>query len=148
MTPFPPIIGSISLRYNYYSAGLTVSIIDLNCTGSEDTILSCPNNALLGQHTCYYAAGIACQSKAVIHVLQLIAYTIAPFVNYTNCTTWETRLSGSLQGRVELCYNNVWYGICGDNSEWYYYTPSAVCEGLGYDPGMQLCNYCGDTIFS
>ena len=57
------------MRYNYYSAGLTVSIIDLNCTGSEDTIWNCPNNALLGQYTCssnYYAAGVACQSKAVI----------------------------------------------------------------------------------
>ena len=61
------LLGSISLRYNYYSSGLTVSIIDLNCTGSEDTILDCPKNALLGQHTCssnYYAAGVACQSKA------------------------------------------------------------------------------------
>lgn len=69
MTLFHPIIGSISLRYNYYSAGLPVSIIDLNCTGSEDTILNCPKNALLGQHTCssnYYAAGVACQSKTVI----------------------------------------------------------------------------------
>ena len=80
------------------------------------------------------------KSHLKVHVLQLIVYTVAPFVNYTNCTTGETRLSGSLQGRVELCYNNVWYGICGDNYRWYRYIPSVVCESLGHDPGMQFCN--------
>ena len=36
-------------------------------------------------------------------------------VQYTNCTNREIRLSGgssSMNGRVEICYNNVWFGMC------------------------------------
>ena len=58
-------IGSIAMTNSYYSGAVTVDIIDLNCTGSEDTIWDCPSNALLGQYACSstYYAGIACHSK-------------------------------------------------------------------------------------
>lgn len=114
-----------------------MDIIDLNCTGSENNILNCPRNALIGQHTCtssYYYAGIACYSKLKSSIILLIVSSfIASSVNYTNCTTGQTRLSGNIEGRVELCYNNVWYGVCGDN---YNNMGSVVCNSIGYKRGF------------
>ena len=60
---------------------------------------------------------------------------IASSVNLTNCTTGETRLSGTLQGCVELCYNNVWYGVCGDN---YNQISSVICKNAGHQKGCKL----------
>ena len=44
------------------------------------------------------------------------------------------RLSGgssSMNGRTEICYNNVWFGICADNYN-SYNKPSTICGVLGY----------------
>jgi deleted-in-malignant-brain-tumors protein 1 len=53
-------------------------------------------------------------------------------VEYSNCSNGQMRLSGSsLRGRVEICYNNTWFGVCSD----LYYTynnPQVVCSALGY----------------
>uniref|UniRef100_A0A1X7T6A2 Uncharacterized protein n=1 Tax=Amphimedon queenslandica TaxID=400682 RepID=A0A1X7T6A2_AMPQE len=111
-------IGSIAIKNSYYSGAINIDIIDLNCTGGENNISNCPRNALIGQHTCtsnYYYAGVACYTSSV---------------NYTNCTTGQIRLSGNIEGRVELCYSNVWYGVCGDS---YYSMGSVVCDSIGYE---------------
>ncbi|XP_019859778.1 PREDICTED: scavenger receptor cysteine-rich domain superfamily protein-like [Amphimedon queenslandica] len=107
--------GSVAITESYYSGLVEIAIFDLNCTGSEKNIWDCPSNALVEQYTCSsnsYYAGIACHSSSV---------------NLTNCTTGETRLSDTLQGRVELCYNNVWYGVCGDN---YNEISSVICKNV------------------
>ena len=52
---------------------------------------------------------------------------------YSNCTNGQMRLSGgetSLQGRVELCYNSIWYGVCADNYN-IYNKPAVICGALG-----------------
>ena len=60
------IIGSISMDnindYNY----LPFHFIDLNCTGSEESIFNCPSNALTTQYTCryYHTAAVACHGIA------------------------------------------------------------------------------------
>ena len=44
------------------------------------------------------------------------------------------RLSGgssSMNGRTEICYNNVWFGICADNYN-NYYKRNTICGVLGY----------------
>ena len=44
------------------------------------------------------------------------------------------RLSGrssSRNGRTEICYNNVWFGICADNYN-NYNNPNTICGVLGY----------------
>lgn len=134
------LLGSIAIADRYYSGATMTSIIDLNCTGSEDNIWNCPSNALLGQYTCssnYYHAGIACHSKDCFsqgNEYFSIYFLIASSVNYTNCTTGQTRLSSSSEGRVELCYNNVWYGICGDS---YYYISPVICGSLGLQQGFK-----------
>ena len=44
------------------------------------------------------------------------------------------RLSGGsspMNGRTEICYNNVWFGICADNYN-SYNNPNIICGILGY----------------
>ena len=134
-------IGSLAIndRY-YYSGAIDIDVIDLNCTGSEDNIWNCPSNALVGQHTCtssYYFAGVACHSKSTLLylLLSLLFITVVSSVNYTNCTTGQVRLSGSMEGRVELCHDNVWYGVCGDS---YYSVSSVFCGNIGYQQGFYV----------
>ena len=45
--------------------------IDLNCTGSEESIFNCPSNALATQYTCpyYRAAAVACHGIAWIMII-------------------------------------------------------------------------------
>ncbi len=61
---------------------------------------------------------------------------LVEIVQYSNCSNYETRLAGKsspLTGRVELCYSNVWFGICSSN---YYFgyslTSSIICQSMGY----------------
>ena len=47
-----------------------------------------------------------------------------------------------LQGRVEICYGNTWFGICGElfNS---YEKPKSICRLLGYsEKGQTLLLHC------
>ena len=63
--------------------------------------------------------------------------------NYTNCTDGELRLAGGteLSGRVEICYNRVWYGICSDNYD-RYNAPRIICKGLGHSSqGTFIANW-------
>ena len=44
------------------------------------------------------------------------------------------RLSGgssSMNGRTEICYNNVWFGICADDYN-SYNKLSTICGAIGY----------------
>ena len=52
---------------------------------------------------------------------------------YANCTDGEIRLAGGteMSGRVEICYNRVWYGVCSDNYN-RYYVPATICKELNY----------------
>ena len=52
---------------------------------------------------------------------------------YANCTDGQLRLVGGteLSGLVEICYNQVWYGLCADDYN-SYNKPVAICKGLGF----------------
>ena len=55
-------------------------------------------------------------------------------VEYANCTNGEMRLSGGsflMNGRIEICYNNVWFAMCADSYN-SYNTLSTICGVLGY----------------
>lgn len=58
-------------------------------------------------------------------------------VEYSDCSDGELRLSNgtdTLQGRVEMCYNHIWFGICPDYY-YYYFLSITICESLGYTHG-------------
>ena len=55
-------------------------------------------------------------------------YTVA-----TNCTHGNVRLAGGLdptEGRVEMCVQGRWSGVC--HSNWNYQDVFVVCRQLGY----------------
>ena len=69
-------------------------------------------------------------------------------MEYSNCTDGQLQLTGgdtaAMEGRVEICYGNVWFGVCADDYN-SYNKPSTVCGALGYSSqGMHtaqlLCN--------
>uniref|UniRef100_A0A1X7U110 Deleted in malignant brain tumors 1 protein n=1 Tax=Amphimedon queenslandica TaxID=400682 RepID=A0A1X7U110_AMPQE len=105
-------VGPLNYNFDYYH------IIDINCTGTESNIQDCPSNNLTTCPT-NRDAGVSCNNISL--------------TNYTNCTDGELRLAGGteLSGRVEICYNRIWYGICSDNYN-RYSTPSTICKGLGH----------------
>ena len=41
-----------------------------------------------------------------------------------------------MEGRVEICYGNVWYGVCADS--YYYNNPNTICKALGYSQGIAI----------
>ena len=65
-----------------------------------------------------------------------------PLNEYANCIDGELRLAGGteLSGRVEICYNRVWYGICSDNYN-RYNIPTTICKGLGHSPQGMNCPF-------
>ena len=57
-------------------------------------------------------------------------------IQYSNCSNYETRLSGNsnpLSGKVEMCYNNAWFGIC--RNDFYSSTSTVICQSMGYSLG-------------
>ena len=56
-----------------------------------------------------------------------------------NCEDFDLRLVGgkdSSEGRVEVCYNNVWGSVC--NHHWDTDDARVVCRQLGLDTGQDL----------
>ena len=52
-----------------------------------------------------------------------------------SCSNWEIRLADGLteyEGRVEICYDNHWGGVCGNS--WDSSEASVVCRQLGKIP--------------
>ena len=56
-------LGAIGTTGSYTEGSLPMHIIDLNCTGSELSVLDCPHNGLTGIHTCDHRqdASVRCQ---------------------------------------------------------------------------------------
>ena len=72
----------------------------------------------------------------LIFKLHYFVYTVQP------CTQFDIRLQGStvpMQGRVEICNNNVWGTVCDD----FWGTPDAqvACRQLGFGITGKDINY-------
>ena len=70
-----------------------------------------------------------------IFIMKLILLEYTGFaVEYSDCANGQIRLSNGtskMQGRVELCYNHVWFGICADDYR-HYYDIGTVCNSMGH----------------
>ena len=88
----------------------------------------------------------------------IIIVNLDQHINYSSCINGQLRLSNGttvLQGRVEICYNNVWFGLCSHSYRYYndyyhyYYTAATICKALGYTHGKchALCCYANMLLF-
>jgi len=140
-------IGAIALQGSYTEGVLPTNINDLNCTGSEDNVLECPHNGIVG-YTCnhYQDAAVICQGNACIwwrylqtavcHVVYNISVTLSDIATlHSSCMDGEVRLVGGTtvsEGTVEICFNNAWGTIC--HSSWGSVDANVICKQLGYQP--------------
>ena len=87
-----------------------IHLDDVNCRGSETSLISCPYNPI---DNCAHTedAGVRCQG----------------------CITGDIRLiggNGPNEGRVEVCRNNVWGTVCDDR--WGAMDATVVCRQAGF----------------
>ncbi|XP_011408605.2 PREDICTED: deleted in malignant brain tumors 1 protein-like [Amphimedon queenslandica] len=118
--------GSGSITNNIWPHHIT----DVNCTGNENNLFSCPSNGLTG-YNCPNSnfAIISCQNIGTLKA---------------DCTEGEVRLvNGNTQyeGRVEICINRVWGTVCSrrDNrwnwswwNSWHTLDSNVVCRQAGH----------------
>ena len=105
------ILGAQALAFAFFGSGVgPIHLDDVNCRGSETSLLQCAYNPI---DNCahFEDAGVRCQG----------------------CITGEIRLIGGSQpyeGRVEVCRNNVWGTVCDDS--WGALDATVVCRQAGY----------------
>ena len=50
-----------------------------------------------------------------------------------SCIAGDVRLVGGERGRLEMCINQEWGTVCGNN-QWTNESTAVVCRQLGYSP--------------
>ncbi len=109
-----------------------------NCAGDEETIFDCPRfgihffDFLCTEH--FVDVGVICECKGVPVLIKFLNLPpcLPPLV-LGNCTDGEVRLvNGTLpnEGRVEVCFDNLWGTVCDDG--WGRSEAAVVCRQLGY----------------
>ena len=86
---------------------------NVQCVGTERKLDECTSSAV-GFHNCDATqdAGVRCQGTA------------------NTCNEGDIRLQGSIyQGRVEVCYNQLWGTVCSHN--WDATDAAVACRQLG-----------------
>merc|ERR1711957_959198 len=101
-----------------YGAGSgSIHYDDVACTGSEDSLASCP--ALQGSHNCAHSedAGVDCGPQAQVRLVDG---------------------ANDMQGRVEVFHAGSWGTVCDDG--WTNEDAQVVCRQLGFDGSTATAN--------
>ena len=112
-------VGSIAVtRQAFPDIELNSTISEVQCDGSEMSLLECPFIYLSPAISTPNDAALVCQALST---------------ELSNCTSGDIRLvngTNELEGRLEICVNNVWGTVCSqgftaDDAE-------VVCDQLGF----------------
>ena len=73
--------GAIPVEGVYTESSLPMHIIDLNCTGTEQRLIDCPHNSLIGVHVCGVRedASLRCQGQQTNEFLHYSEKTVAKY---------------------------------------------------------------------
>lgn len=117
LTPSTSIIllDSVAISSGFTRGAGQIWLDNVLCVGNEIILDNCRANAI-GMHNCSHSedAGVRCVGTA------------------NTCLEGDIRLQGgnSSQGRVEICFNNVWGTVCHDN--WRDVDAQVACKQLGF----------------
>ncbi|KAL5509568.1 hypothetical protein EMCRGX_G004959 [Ephydatia muelleri] len=120
-------LGAVALSYAAFGQGSGSILLDnVQCTGSELYLTSCPNNGLY-IHDCSHIedAGVRCQAPSTN-----VSNPIRLVINNAN----GTRV-GTNEGTIQIFYNNTWGSVCDDS--WGYSAALVACRMLGYTGVVQ-----------
>lgn len=127
-------MGAMVPPLNTFGQGTDPIVLDdVRCVGTETRLLDCPYNPT---HNCIHLedAGVRCQDrKNVLHMCCLLDLTVLFFPFTVQCQNGDLRLLNGSQpwnGRLEICYNNVWGTIC--NQQFSGVDASVACRLLGF----------------
>ena len=80
-----------------------------------------------------------------IQLLDLRCYIIVVYTSYhlvnSSCVEGDVHLVGGgtvMEGRVEVCHNQIWWAVSGSSSYWDYRDATVVCRHLGYPADCKL----------
>ena len=94
-------VGSIAVTRQAYPNSVLDSVIsEVQCDGSEVSLLECPISYVSPAISSPNDATVVCQAQAT---------------EMSNCSSGDIRLvngTNELEGRLEICINNVWGTVC------------------------------------
>lgn len=115
-------IDAVALTSGFTNGFGQIWLDNVICSGTENRLINCRASPV-GVHNCASNedAGVRCQGTAI------------------TCTEGDIRLAGGThQGRVDICYNNVWGTVC--SSAWNNVNAEVACRQLGL-PFFGKCMY-------
>ncbi len=112
-------VGALPIDRRFYlESSLMTVLSNVNCSGSEQSLVECPSISNLFCPEQQTDAGVVCQSISL---------------EGSNCSTGDVRLvngSNSLEGRVEICFNGAWGTVC--NRQFDQDVAAVICHQLNY----------------
>lgn len=123
---------------------LRSSLNYVNCTSSMTSLSQCnfvrkiSGGCKIGVSKCSKEFGLRCHSE----LDQVQAIIIIVLGNVAACTDGQTRLVDGVieqEGRIEVCYNGIWGGVCSNNFD--QADAFVACKAVGY-PGKSNNNFC------